>query len=193
MTVAIAHPYSSAQFYHDNRKAMLGVAGAFCAFGVDHVATMVEKSLEAAGKIKPDDLQDVVQLLNGINNIPNVLLKVAAKTAAVAYVTIIGPVLEEWMFREVFHEGLVRFTASIWGPNTNDTIQVVCRVFSNGILFGAAHLLPFQGWANVPIFVATALMGMVFAALREYTGDCQASCIAHMVNNTVVLKILKFI
>ncbi len=59
------------------------------------------------------------------------------------------------------------------------------RVAVNGFLFGACHLSPFQGWTNIPVFIVTGVMGVVFTILREFTGDTLACSTAHILNNAL--------
>ncbi len=117
--------------------------------------------------------QDVIAIWTSMAVLPPPLSALLL-TVFLVYIVIIGPIIEEFMFREVLHGCLQQ--------NINNPLM---RTLVNGTLFGAAHLSPFQGWTNLPIFLITGLMGCVFAALREISGDTIAPSTAHMLNNGV--------
>ncbi len=116
--------------------------------------------------------QDAKVIWNGIASISTPLLAIVLKVAFLAYVVVIGPIFEEYLFRTQLHE---------WLKQRID--QPAVRVLANGFLFGLAHLSPFQGWANLPIFALTGFGGCVLSALREETGDIIAPSAAHILNN----------
>ncbi len=185
LDVATALAIDASVFY-EARYAMLGVATALAAVPIiDYISGGISAALTTAKMLDPDDVQDVIAILHGIENIPYSLLKLAAKVAFIGYVAVIGPVLEEAIFRGQLYEEMDNVHEWIWGPNANELVQKITRVVINGVLFGAAHLSPFQGWSNLPIFVGCSVSGIVLAGLREYTGNAQASCSAHMVNNAL--------
>lgn len=178
--------YNFGSTFSDAKYAMLGIATSFVAIPVINYLTDVITSLFIT-TIEEGDVQDVISIFQGIENISWTVLKIAAKVAFIGYATIIGPVLEEALFRGAFYDITKGVEDWIWGPDANSTAQRVTRVVLNGLLFGACHLSPFQGWVNLPIFIATSLMGIVFAGLREVTGNTQASSVAHMANNCFAL------
>lgn len=128
--------------------------------------------------------QEIMQLWNAINELPYKILCVLAKTLLLAYITIIGPIVEEFIFRESLHTGLKECF-----NDPDSLVNKVLRILFNGVLFGACHLSPYQGWMNLPIFLLTALLGCIFAMLRECTGDITASSIAHILHNSTVMTL----
>lgn len=58
-------------------------------------------------------------------------------------------------------------------------------ILKTSIIFGAMHLSPFQGLANIPIFIVISVIGFCFGLLAELTGDLWAPTTAHMLNNTL--------
>jgi len=122
------------------------------------------------------DNQDVKVLLNGVASISYPLLAIVLKVALLAYIVVIGPIYEEYLFRTKLHE---------WLKEQID--QPAMRVLANGFLFGLAHLSPSQGWANLPIFALTGFGGCVLSALREETGDIIAPSAAHILNNGLAM------
>jgi len=130
--------------------------------------------------------QDVFQVWSAFDYLPYRFVSQAFKAALLGYIVIGAPLIEESLFRDKLQTLMKN-----WVSDPETTYNTVMRVFGNGFIFGAAHLSPFQGWANVPIFFATFLMGCVYAALRETTGDITASTTAHMLHNgTAMLQFL---
>ena len=123
--------------------------------------------------------QDALKLFEWIADVPNIVVRIAFKVCFLTYAVFIGPWLEEYLFREVVHNFL--------GGELGSTVEKVMRIVLNGIIFGLAHLSPFQGMANIPIFVVTASLGMVFAALRMWREDRVACTTAHMTYNGLAL------
>jgi len=116
-----------------------------------------------------------------LEKIPQALLRGMLKTFAVLYIILLIPILEEWFFRDL-----------IYGWQTENSKEEIretkiYRVVSNAVIFGVFHLSLLNGWANIPIFVASTISGIVFATLREITRNCWASTIAHSLNNSFVL------
>ncbi|MBI5850199.1 MAG: CPBP family intramembrane metalloprotease [Planctomycetes bacterium] len=95
-------------------------------------------------------------------------------SAALA-VVVLGPILEEVVFRGFLHDGL----RARLGPRA--TITVVA------VLFGAMHV----GDGGV-LFVPTALLGALFGWLRERSGGLFAPIATHMLHNgaTVALVVV---
>jgi membrane protease YdiL (CAAX protease family) len=122
--------------------------------------------------------QDAFQLWSSFDHLPYQFIGQAFKAALLGYIVIGAPLIEEWLFRE----NLQTFMKE-WVSDPETTYNTMIRVFGNGFIFGAAHLSPFQGWANIPIFFITFLMGCIYASLREATGDLTASTTAHMLHN----------
>ena len=106
--------------------------------------------------------QEIIQVWNATSNVPYAFLSIAFKTALLGYIVILGPMLEEYLFRDRLYEFMKNLTGE-----PNSVLSIVFRVVGNGFIFGLVHLSPFQGWTNVPIFVVTFAMGCIFAALRE--------------------------
>lgn len=118
--------------------------------------------------------QEIIQLWNSLCCLPLALLSCLMKGLLLAYIVVIGPILEEFIFRDIFFMD---------GFPSEGIGRTILRVTGNGFLFGLAHLSPWQGWTNVPIFVFTFLFGCVLAGLREATGDIIAPATTHILNN----------
>lgn len=123
--------------------------------------------------------QDIMRILKSFNCVGLSLFGGAIKVALVAYIAIIGPIVEEVLFRET----LYNYQKSVQ-REPNSTESKIIRVVSNGVIFGACHLSPFQGWLNVPIFLITGIMGILLALLRELTGNIVASSTTHILHNS---------
>ena len=126
--------------------------------------------------------QDIFQIWKHLGTISPNFLSIASKVALLGYVVLIGPVIEEFLFRGLFHEMILD---SLGGPDS--ILSRVLAVFGDGFIFGLAHLSIAQGWANVPIFIGTFILGCIFASLREVTGDITASSTAHILHNGFVM------
>jgi membrane protease YdiL (CAAX protease family) len=119
--------------------------------------------------------QDIMAIWTAAACFPSPL-NIVLLTALVAFIVIIGPIIEEFVFRHLLH-----------GCLEGITDNPVLRVLANGVIFGAAHLSSAQGWKNVPIFLVTGLLGIVNSALREATGDIVSSSTAHILHNGTVM------
>ncbi|NGX38047.1 MAG: hypothetical protein K1000chlam2_01216 [Chlamydiae bacterium] len=64
-------------------------------------------------------------------------------------------------------------------------------ILKTSLVFGLMHLSPFQGWANILVFVGTTFMGLFAGILTEYTGDLWGSTTIHMLNNTLATILLR--
>ncbi len=102
----------------------------------------------------------------------------------IIYGCIIAPVTEELLFRG--------YSEKLFEKENNPSFsQKFMTALKTNAVFGAIHMSPFQGWFNIPIFVATFVMGMAFSLLREATGDLWAPTICHTMNNTVATIALR--
>jgi hypothetical protein len=84
-----------------------------------------------------------------------------------AGVSLAAPFCEEFFFRGVFQKGLLRTSLSQAGA-----------VLLTAVIFSAFHFDPVG-------FVARAELGVLFGALRLYTGSLWPSIMAHSANNVV--------
>lgn len=85
----------------------------------------------------------------------------------IAGVSLAAPVCEEFFFRGVFQKGLLRTSLSQAGA-----------VLLTAVIFSAFHFDPVG-------FVARVELGVLFGALRLYTGSLWPSILAHSANNVV--------
>ncbi len=139
---------------------------------------LTEKSFELMQQWGFDfsSAQEAVQILLALE--PGVL-----KVAFIGYVIFLGPLIEEYLFR-----GLLYPLMQEWIGDPDSYLSKALCVLGNGLLFGAMHLSPFQGWTNLPVFLATFLLGCLFAALREYTGNITASTTSHILHNAAAIN-----
>ncbi len=129
--------------------------------------------------------QGVAVLWKGLNGIPYTLDRIIMKVAFLAYVVILGPILEEWLFRERLQEKTMTLA---WGDSDHILNRIV-RVLINGVLFGAVHWIEVVGWAAVPVFLVTMTIGIIYAILKEITGDIISSSTAHMLHNGAAMTL----
>ncbi|GAB4190384.1 MAG: hypothetical protein Tsb0015_11570 [Simkaniaceae bacterium] len=115
------------------------------------------------------------ELISAEANWPATIIKIVF----ISYICLIGPIFEEYIFREEMQTNFKDFQ-----KDSDSVHHKILRVAFNGCIFGACHLHPSQGWANVPIFVATSIGGIFYSALRERTEDITASSTAHILHNS---------
>ncbi len=166
----------------------LGALGSALALSSGYVAMETSVSLMKRWGLSALEPQTFFQFYETLSQISSSLLRGVFKSIAVVYVTLIVPIVEEWFFRDLLYSFQERNSY----PSENLGLRVY-RVISNGVLFGAFHVSLFQGWANIPILTVTTIVGVVFAALREVTGNARASTVAHCFNNSffMLMKYLK--
>ena len=125
-----------------------------------------------------EGVKDVLLEMSNISSGGNFLFKVAIKICFFVYAVLIGPWLEETIFRGVFHE----FLESELGKIT----EKVSRVVLNGLVFGFCHIFPISGAFSLSVFMIPVALGMLCAALRMWREDRVACTSAHMVYNSLV-------
>ena len=131
--------------------------------------------------INIQDVQDVKIILEIPKRLP-LPLRAPVLTYLYSYVSFFGPIYEETFFREKIYSWIKEQQ-----EGSNTTVAKITRITLNGIAFGACHLSPFQGWFNIPIFVLTTFMGIIFVSLREWRGSITACTSAHIANNMLAL------
>lgn len=162
----------------------LGYVAGVGAFGINLGVTAGTTSLLEYFKITLDE-QNNTQFKDFIDSISNLFLRITLKVLFVFFVCILGPIIEEWAFREKLYDFQKQ---KVFAEQT--MIHKCSLIITNGLIFGAAHLRLMQGWANLCLFSANACVGMIFAALRERQKDWRASAIAHSAHNTTILLLL---
>jgi membrane protease YdiL (CAAX protease family) len=133
--------------------------------------------------------QEIENLLENIctSNKEFPIIQNVLKSYIVGYVSFFGPGYEEDFFR-----GSILTWIKDKQSNPDSTFSKVNRIALNGLAFGACHLSPFQGLYNVPVFVITALMGIVLGILKETRENIYACTALHVINNSLYcLKFLK--
>ncbi len=133
-----------------------------------HVASLFDPKALLESTLPP--------LWNWVGAASHPLLILAWRVAAFLAVVVLGPIVEEWLFREKLEAKLREWTHI-----------PALRICMNGLLFGLLHVWRFPTWALFPKFVITTFGGCVAAALREKTGDIIAPSAAHILHNGVVL------
>lgn len=132
-------------------------------------------------------LQDVVYLWEMIQGISSPIIQVATKVSFLFYVVILGPIIEEVLCRGFFN-GWLKNQFIENGYDLSEPLVKALYLGIAGVFFGALHLSPFQGWANVPIFVMTSIGGVLLSMLKdEETNSLTASSWGHMTNNAIAM------
>lgn len=196
MSMAIANIHSPLQFSCLNAWKKCSSMSAEAVQRIKNVAlgvltVMIEMPLLYIVETKVVDLmkslaldlskpQDILAIYNFTEKIKYKFISLVFKAALLGFIVFLGPILEESLFRDKLHNIMRN-----WFNNPDSITGKILRVGGNGLIFGACHLSPFQGWLNVPIFLVTFLLGCIFAGLREATGDLTACTTAHILHNGV--------
>ena len=91
---------------------------------------------------------------------------------------VLAPITEELLFRGVLMHGL----RSRMGNGA--------AIVTQGVVFGFAHFLPGEGWANLPMVAGLGLLGIALGYLRWASGRLGTAMIAHAVFNMSQLTLL---
>ena len=112
-------------------------------------------------------------LLSEIMNLPNMIedmmLGLARSFWGILGVAIIGPIVEELVFREGICGHLMRNGSSPWRA-----------IWISSILFGIIHFNP----AQVPFAI---LMGVILGVIYAKTGNIVLTSIIHILNNSIAI------
>ncbi len=166
------------------KDVVLGVAGASVSLSAGYAAMKATESLLCRWIGKCSQLQAHFHLYKYVEGISNEFLRRSLEISVTAYAVLLIPIVEEWLFRDVIHSKLEE---KIPG---NGLSSRVLRVFASGAIFGAVHFGFAPGWMNILMFVVSAVTGVVFAVLREITGNRWAPTFAHVLNNSFMLFLL---
>lgn len=123
---------------------------------------------QALGAQRGTNLEDVIEA--GRDPLTFLILFVLAG--------ILAPVTEELLFRATIQRGL------------ESRIGVWVAVIVQGVVFGAAHYTPDQGWGNVNLILSIAVVGMALGTLARLTGRMGTPMIAHATFNCLQLGLL---
>ncbi|NLA35898.1 MAG: CPBP family intramembrane metalloprotease [Actinobacteria bacterium] len=93
---------------------------------------------------------------------------------------IIAPITEEMIFRGAIFRGLLS-KMGLWPA-----------LVLQGLLFGAMHYTPGQGWGNLNLIISLGIMGIGLGVLTKLTGRLGLAILAHAVFNISQLTLLWF-
>lgn len=120
------------------------------------------------------------------------------KIMQLAYVGVLGPLWEEFLFRELIQSTLLpmgsKHVIKKMLPNCNDQVyyrvDVLARVIITSCLFSAVHLLNrgtiSEGYV-IGQLVGSFVLGIVFGLLRESSAGLSGAIGAHIANNVIAL------
>jgi hypothetical protein len=148
--------------YTGLRAPALSPAALGFALGVANFFAFVVPIQYAAQTVAPEWLREMFdgsRIFEGQNALELAIM--------IAGVSIAAPVCEEFFFRGVFQKGMLRTSLSQAGA-----------VLLTAVIFSAFHFDPVG-------FVARVELGVLFGALRLYTGSLWPSIMAHSANNVV--------
>ena len=154
----------------------LGVAASMpAAAAVTVVSAVTEVALNSLGLRTEGCQQDASRLLE----------TTSSPGAVIAMVVVLGPIIEEVIFRGVLRDLVVGLEPKEVNPEKycGMTWERLVSVAKVSLIFGLVHLSPNQGWLNVPIVIALSVLGFIMGMLREYTGNLWAPTGLHMANN----------
>jgi membrane protease YdiL (CAAX protease family) len=123
--------------------------------------------------------QDAIKIFTLFKDV-HPFLDITWKAVMIVYVVIIGPALEEILFRGILNEMFKNKKEE----GEESTCKKVMRVALVSLVFGACHLSPFQDpLSNLVIFVVTGVLGFILGMLKEQQNNLIAPTAAHMVFN----------
>lgn len=118
---------------------------------------------------------------------------------------ILAPIAEELLFRGNINDLFLLSSHDAKNPSNSDlSIKELHKkkafsawdkavtILKTSLIFAAVHMSPFQSWTNIPIFLATFLVGLSAGILREVTGDLWAPAIFHGINNARAVYQIRF-
>jgi membrane protease YdiL (CAAX protease family) len=130
------------------------------------------------------DTQEVVQIMLWIEGIESAFLRTTALAALTFYAVILGPIIEEVIFRGCVNPWIKGKLEENGYDIANNSLHKALYWTLCGTAFGAAHFSPTQGWLNIPVIVVTGLAGITLSMLKdEETSDITAPTATHMTNN----------
>jgi len=134
------------------------------------------------------DTQEAVRILMWIEGIESVLLRSAALATLTFYAVILGPIIEEVIFRGCINPWIKGKLEENGYDIANNSLHKALYWTLCGTAFGAAHFSPTQGWMNVPIIGALSAGGVILSMLKdEETSDITAPTAAHVTNNGLAI------
>lgn len=187
-SVAITFEGSTSVLSPDVTKIAKGILGGLVKFPV--VNFIGDKICEIMTHFNFDmtDAQEAVQILMWIEGIQSAILRTAALAALTFYAVILGPIIEEVLFRGYVNPWIRGKLEANGYDVMNNSLHKALYWTLCGTAFGAAHFSTSQGWMNVPIIVALSVGGVILSALKdEETSDITAPTVAHMTNNGLAL------
>lgn len=117
--------------------------------------------------------------------------------APVIFITVIGPVMEEIIFRGAVLRG-IHLCQKAWNhcilkrepTNQEKRTQQFVRIQLSSLLFAAVHLRnPYSKAILAVQFIGTYMMGNVYAYLSEKYQTLSASILSHGIHNTCVVAL----
>lgn len=96
----------------------------------------------------------------------------------VFFAGVVAPITEELLFRGLIQRGLT------------SRFGITAAIVIQGLVFGAAHLTPSQGWGNLTLIASLAVLGMLLGFITHLTGRLTAAMIAHSLFNCFQLWLL---
>jgi membrane protease YdiL (CAAX protease family) len=129
--------------------------------------------------------QDALELFQLFKN-AHPVLNIVWKGVWSSYVAVLGPTIEEVVFRGLLNDG-VQYVQGL--PQT--TLKKVMRIALCSLIFGACHLSPFQNMpSNIIILGVTTTMGFVLVLLREQRKDLTAPIATHITHNSIAVVMM---
>jgi membrane protease YdiL (CAAX protease family) len=122
-------------------------------------------------------------------------LGLGSKILLTPLICVLGPILEEIMFRGVLQEILKDELKSFYvnrgfSDSGANTASRVTSVFFSSVIFGLIHFAnAIVFWCNPVLFlpqvVATTIMGLIFGFAKEFSGELHMPFGMHIGNNTL--------
>lgn len=138
----------------------------------------------AVGYFALSTIYSVIFTPHGSDKLPQGLgthASVAALAAGTAFVCVVAPIAEEFVFRGFIFGLLRRLPVRVAGRDLGTWVAAIIT----GILFGLAH----AGSASSQYLAPLALLGFVLCLVRWRTGSLYPGMVLHSLNNALALGI----
>lgn len=141
--------------------------------------------------------EKIVQLLGFSANMPDPFAETGMIESILLtpFVCVIGPAMEEWQFRGAMQSALNKLFESMYldwrvTDKQADILARITSVFFTSVVFGLVHFTNALVFDCNPILflpqvIAATIMGLLFGAAKELTGNLDLPTSMHIGNNTL--------
>lgn len=166
-----------------------GVLGFGLGLGLHKIySPLTEKAIRFLGESR-------IISLNSIGSDPFSNIDLGNKILMTPFICVIGPILEEKIFRgslqDTLKDKLSSFYKNIGFSDSNGNIAArITSVFFSSVIFGLMHFTNAIVFGCNPVLflpqvIASTMMGLLFGLAKEFTGELYMPIGMHIGNNTL--------